>query len=125
MNYYNNHHCEECDCNDLCPYTKDEYESLILKEAYVISKLNKEIIGLKYQLKDKYPEIMDDIYSDIDETIENDDLFIDIQNNYPFPVFDRYYRFDIHLLASRGYSYKGKYPRIIRRIIQSRKINKK
>ena len=35
---------------------------------------------------------MDDIYSDIDETIENDDLFIDINNNYPFPVFDKQYR---------------------------------
>ena len=119
MENYNR--CEECDCSDLCPYTKHEYEHLILKAARVITNLNKEIVGLKYALKDKYPEIMDDIYSDIDESIENDDLFIDIQNNYPFPAFDKYYQFDIHLLASRGYSYKGRYPRSIKRIIQSKK----
>ena len=123
MENYN--HCEECDCSDLCPYTKYDYEYLILKAARVIANLNKEIVGLKYQLKDKYPEIMNDIYLDIDETIENDDLFIDIQNNYPFPAFDRYYQIDIHLLAKRGYSWSGKYPKSIKRIKQYRKINKK
>lgn len=123
MKDYN--HCEECNCSDLCPYTKQEYESLILKEAYVIAKLNREIVGLKYALKDKYPEIMDDIFSDIDNTIENDDLFISVDNEFPFPVFDRLYHADIHLLSKRGYSWNGKYPRSIRRIKQSRKINKK
>ena len=123
MENYNR--CEKCDCSDLCPYTKKEYEHLILKAARVIANLNKEIVGLKYALKDKYPEIMNDIYLDIDETIENDDLFIDIQNNYPFPTFDRYYQIDIHLLAKNGYSYKGRYPKSIKRIKQYRKINKK
>ena len=120
----NHNRCEECNCSDLCPYTKQEYEELISKAAYVITDLNREIIGLKYALKDKYPEIMDDIYSDIDETIENDDLFIDIDNNYPFPVFDKHYYADIHLLAKRGYSWNGEYPRSIRRIKKLRKINK-
>ena len=78
-------HCEECNCDLLCPYTKREYEDLILHAAYVIADLNKEIIGLKYALKDKYPEIMDDIYLDIDETIENNDLFISsgVRNSQP------------------------------------------
>ena len=117
-------HCEECNCSDLCPYTKYEYEDLILHAAYVIADLNKEIIGLKYALKDKYPEIMDDIYLDIDETIENNDLFIDVQNNYPFPVFDKHYRVDLHFLSERGYSWNGTFPKSIRRIKKKRKFDK-
>lgn len=122
MNYYNNHHCEECNCFDLCPYTKEEYERLIIKAACVIANLNREIIGLKYALKDSYPEIIDDIYLDIDETIENDDLFIEINNNYPFKVFDKYYYGDIQLLVKRGYSWNSRYPKSIKRIKQLRKI---
>ena len=111
MNYYNNHHCEECDCSDLCPYTKDEYESLILTAAEDIADLTREIVGLRYALKDKYPGLKEDMLSDLTSRLEVSDIYISLVNNKDYnPLGSRRYINDLYRLRNTGKSWKGKFP---------------
>ena len=52
MNNYN-HNCEDCtyECNHICPFELEEYESLIIDAAKDIADLTREVVGLRFALK--------------------------------------------------------------------------
>ena len=109
MNNYN--HCEECDCSDLCPYTKSEYESLILTAAEDIADLTREIVGLRYALKDKYPELKNDMLSDLTTRLEVSDLYLSLVNSKGYnPLGSRRYINDLYRLRNTGKSWHNKFP---------------
>lgn len=112
MNNYN-HNCEDCtyECNRICPFELEEYESLIIEAAKDIADLTREVVGLRFALKDKYPQFESDMLSDLTTRLEVSDLYISIVNKVRYnPLSNRRYNNDLYRLRKTGISWKGKFP---------------
>lgn len=110
-NYYYN--CEDCvyECNRMCQFDEEEYESLILDAAEDIADLTREIVGLRYALKDSYPGLKDDMLSDLTTRLEVSDLYISLVNSKGYnPLGSRRYINDLYRLRSTGKSWHGRFP---------------
>ena len=112
MNNYN-HNCEDCtyECNHICPFELEEYESLIIDAAKDIADLTREVVGLRFALKDKYPCLEEEMLSSLSNHLEASDLYIDIVNKTGYnPLSNKRYNNDLYRLRKTGISWHGTFP---------------
>ncbi len=105
------------ECNRNCFYydfyisALEEYEQLIIVAAKDIAHLTREVVGLRYLLLDKYPELRKDMYKGLENHIDYNDLYTQIVDKYGRdPLNNKRYYNDLYKLSNSGKSWMSIYP---------------
>lgn len=84
---------------------EDKYISLIIKAGEDVAHLKKEIMALRYALIDAYPNLKDELLSDLTTNLEIDDLYVSITNMVNYNPLDcDEYRNDIKQITKQGHT---------------------
>ena len=84
---------------------EDKYISLIIKAGEDVAHLKKEIIALRYALIDAYPNLKDELLSDLTTRLEIDDLYVSITKEVKYNPLDcDEYRNDIKQITKQGHT---------------------
>lgn len=84
---------------------EDKYISLIIKAGEDVAHLKKEIIALRYALIKHYPNLKNELFSDLTTSLEIDDLYVSITNKVKYnPLDNETYKDDIKQLTKQGYT---------------------
>ena len=112
MKYFPKEECNEtCIYRDFCISGLKEYEELIIAAARDIADLTREVVGLRYLLKEDYPFLEKDMYKGLENRIDCTDLYLKITEKYGYdPLNNQRYRNDLYRLRTTGRSWKSRFP---------------
>lgn len=116
MRYFFEEQCNEnCVYHDFCISGLKEYEELIIDAAKDIADLTREVVGLRYLLKERYPFLEKDMYKGLENRIDYRDLYLRIVDKYgKDPLNNQRYYNDLYRLRTSGRSWKSIFPFSIR-----------